>query len=61
MNDGGSGRSGAGRSGAASLRVLCVLCVKYIGADDLTQSTERYTEFAEKTRTANEQNFVQSR
>ena len=38
-----------------SLRIsvyLCVLCVKYIGANDLTQSTQRYAEFAEKTRIA---------
>jgi hypothetical protein len=33
---------------------LCVLCVKYIGANDLTQSTQRYTEIRRETRTANE-------
>jgi hypothetical protein len=47
-------------SAVLSLRIsvyLCVLCVKYIGANDLTQSTQRYAEFAEKTRTANELTF----
>lgn len=33
---------------------LCVLCVKYIGANVLTQSTQRYTEIRRETRTANE-------
>jgi hypothetical protein len=28
---------------------LCVLCVKYIGANDLTQSTQRYTEKVPQT------------
>ncbi len=36
---------------------LCVLCVKYIGANVLTQSTQRYTEIRRKTRTANEPTF----
>jgi hypothetical protein len=29
-----------------------VLCVKYIGANHLTQRPQRYAEFAEKTRSA---------
>jgi hypothetical protein len=36
---------------------LCVLCVKYIGANDLTQSTQRYAEIRRETRTANEPTF----
>ena len=36
---------------------LCVLCVKYIGANDLTQSTQRYTEIRRETMTANEPTF----
>jgi hypothetical protein len=36
---------------------LCVLCVKYIGANDLTQSPQRYTEIRRETRIANEPIF----
>ena len=36
---------------------LCVLCGKYIGANVLTQSTQRYTEIRRETRTANEPTF----
>jgi hypothetical protein len=37
-----SGVSGPGLS--ANSVYLCVLCVKYVGANDLTQSTQRYAE-----------------
>jgi hypothetical protein len=47
-------------SAVLSLRIsvyLCVLCVKYVGANDLTQSTQSYTEIRRETKTANEPDF----